>query len=102
MRILIAAAEVAPFARVGGLSDVAGSLAKEIADLGHEVSVFLPKYASIDDAAYGIDRAKGIGALSVPMGDETETVDVYEGTMPGSSAVRVFFHTFLNSGKLVI
>ena len=91
MRVLLAAAEVAPFARVGGLSDVAGALAKEVAGLGHDVSVFLPKYVAIDGAAYGLKPASGVGSLAVPMGASSERVEVHEAVMPGGPGVRVFF-----------
>ena len=70
MKILMASAEVAPFARVGGLSDVVGALSKAAAELGHEVSVFLPKYGSIDAESYGFTRLADPGALDVPMGEK--------------------------------
>ncbi len=91
MRIVMASAEVAPFARVGGLSDVVGALAKELAGMGHEVAVFLPRYASIDGEAYGIREVEGLGPLSVPMGDHDEEVTLYEGRMPGAESVAVYF-----------
>jgi len=47
MQIVFAASEAAPFAKTGGLADVVGSLPREIARLGHEVSVFLPLYRSV-------------------------------------------------------
>jgi len=48
MKILFASAEVAPFAKVGGLADVAGSLPKALAARGYEVKVLLPRYGMID------------------------------------------------------
>src|SRR3954452_17735355 len=47
MQIVFAASEAAPFAKTGGLADVVGALPREIAKLGHEVSVFLPLYAAV-------------------------------------------------------
>lgn len=91
MRILMASAEVAPFARVGGLSDVVGALSKDMAAAGHDVSVFLPKYASIDDAAFGIEPVDGAESIDVPMGSVTESVSLYRCAMPGGDDVSVYF-----------
>ncbi|MDE6432322.1 MAG: glycogen synthase GlgA [Opitutales bacterium] len=48
MNVLIASAESVPFAKVGGLADVVPNIAKSVLQLGHEVKVVLPLYASID------------------------------------------------------
>ena len=47
MKIVYLAGEVAPFFKTGGLADVMGALPKKMADLGHEVSVIMPKYDKI-------------------------------------------------------
>lgn len=47
MKIVMAAAECAPFAKAGGLADVLGALPKELSRLGHEITVIIPKYSLI-------------------------------------------------------
>lgn len=47
MNILFASFEATPFAKAGGLGDVAGSLPMEIAALGHDIRLIMPKYKSI-------------------------------------------------------
>ncbi|HEX4130898.1 MAG TPA: glycogen synthase GlgA [Pirellulales bacterium] len=44
MKILLAASEAVPFAKTGGLADVAGALPIELAKLGHEPVLFIPAY----------------------------------------------------------
>ncbi len=91
MRIVMASAEVAPFARVGGLSDVVGALSQAMSAMGHEVTVFLPKYSSIDDEKYGLKPVSGVSALRVRMGDRVDEVRLHETTMPGEGSARVIF-----------
>lgn len=44
LKILLASAEAAPFAKVGGLADVVSSLAKTLTREGHQVIVAIPAY----------------------------------------------------------
>jgi starch synthase len=49
VKVLFAVSECGPFAKSGGLADVAGSLPKELKKLGTDVRVILPKYGTIAD-----------------------------------------------------
>ena len=53
MKILFAAAEVDPFAKVGGLADVASSLPARLKEVGHDVRVVTPCHASSLEAMDG-------------------------------------------------
>jgi starch synthase len=72
VHIAFVSAEAAPYAKVGGLADVAGSLPQALAALGHEVTLFLPLHGSIDRARFGIP-AKG-PSRSVPFGGRNARV----------------------------
>jgi starch synthase len=47
INVLFASSEVFPFAKTGGLGDVAGSLPKAISKLGTDIRVVMPKYGMI-------------------------------------------------------
>lgn len=66
MKVLFAVSECGPFAKSGGLADVAGSLPKELINLGTDVRVMLPKYGTISEK-YKKDM-KRIKEFTVPVG----------------------------------
>jgi starch synthase len=47
VNILLVASEVTPFAKSGGLADVAGALPRALRRLGHDVRIVLPCYRSV-------------------------------------------------------
>jgi starch synthase len=86
MKILFVSSEVAPFAKSGGLADVAGALPKALRRRGHDVRVVMPLYAGIDWNA--LERLEG--AVPVPMWWGAARGGVRLGRLPGSD-VRVYF-----------
>ncbi len=70
MHIAFAASECIPFAKTGGLADVAGALPREIARLGHRVAVYMPLYARvrtrIEKERAGAELEYAIRSLTIP------------------------------------
>jgi starch synthase len=66
VKILFAVSECGPFAKSGGLADVAGSLPKELKSLGTDVRVILPKYGTISEEYKG--KMKKIKEFTVSVG----------------------------------
>lgn len=48
MHTVFVSAEVAPFAKAGGLADVASALPRALNALGVDVRVIMPKYRSVE------------------------------------------------------
>src|SRR5437660_9022826 len=84
-KILMVAAEAVPFAKEGGVADVIGSLPKELAALGHDVRIFLPRYGSIDPARWGLQHTGVVRVLLMVGG--YHTVSIWQTTLPGSSVI---------------
>lgn len=57
LKVLFLSAEVEPFAKVGGLADVAGSLPKALSGMGHDAKVVMPAYSMVvNDARWGAKK----------------------------------------------
>ena len=85
MRITFAASECVPFSKTGGLADVVGALPKALSALGHEVSVFLPRYRQTKLA----QSQTIIKSITIPFDDRYRFCSVLDG---GSQAgVRFYF-----------
>ena len=56
MRIVLAAGEAVPYCKTGGLADVAGTLARKLAALGHDVCLFIPKYRGLKNVPARLER----------------------------------------------
>ncbi len=80
MRILFCASEAVPYAKTGGLADVAGALPKALAKGGAEVMLALPKYKQV---GFQVEERIALG--------ENDFLTVGESPVEAIEGVKVLF-----------
>ena len=75
------ASEAVPFAKTGGLADVAGALPRALARLGHDVEVVIPRYR-------GVTAGERVGRITVTLGTQPLDAGVFAVSADG---VRTIF-----------
>ncbi len=79
LNILFVASEAVPFAKTGGLGDVAGALPRALAKLGHQVRLVMPYYGWLEGSAY---RFTDWLTIDVPMPGGSMRAPVLRGLLP--------------------
>ena len=85
MHIAFIASESVPFSKTGGLADVVGALPRALAALGHEISVYLPRYRH---TRIGGER-RVVESITVPFDDRYRFCSILTGE--GYPGVRFYF-----------
>ena len=85
MKIAFISSEAVPYAKTGGLADVAGALPKALEKLGCEVKLFIPKYSRIDEIKHKLHYNWEIGEIKIKINDEFRSVHLHQGKIPGSN-----------------
>lgn len=75
MNIIFAASECVPFSKTGGLADVVGALPKALVHLGHNVSVYLPRYKQTKL----VDAKTLLPSVTIPFDDQYRFCAVLDG-----------------------
>lgn len=84
MRVLEVASEAVPFAKTGGLADVAGALPAALARLGCDVTLMIPAYREALAKGLSIEST-GI-EFEVPIGTRRPLARILRAWLPGSAA----------------
>jgi starch synthase len=85
MHIAFAASECVPFSKTGGLADVVGALPRALAALGHQVSVYVPRYRQTKLN----DPQTVVRSITIPFDDKYRFCSVV--TAGAAAGVRFYF-----------
>jgi starch synthase len=78
MHIVFAASECVPFAKTGGLADVVGALPPELVKRGHQVTVYLPLYATVRPHLAG-EWKYAVRSITIPFEHYNRFVGIVDG-----------------------
>jgi starch synthase len=85
MHIAFVASECVPFSKTGGLADVVGALPKALANLGHQISVYIPRYRPTRP----YEPQLVVRSITVPFDDQYRFCSVVTGE--NTAGVRHYF-----------
>ena len=88
MNVMIASPEAVPFAKTGGLADVAGALPKYLHALDINACLVMPLYSKVTQSGVKLSKLKN--TVTVPIGDKVFEGAIWQGTIPDSE-VPVYF-----------
>ena len=71
LSILFVSSEVIPFAKTGGLADVSAALPLVVRELGHDIRIIMPKYATVSERRFKIHDIKRLTDMPIQLGEKT-------------------------------
>ncbi|MFH0856521.1 MAG: glycogen/starch synthase [bacterium] len=107
IKVLFVSAEAAPFAKVGGLADVAGALPPALKKLGVDIRIMMPLYGNIEKITdkNGITHIAGAGKkykikktienLKIKFGEKDEIINIYQINFNGAPFYFIDNENFL-------
>ncbi|HUW58706.1 MAG TPA: glycogen synthase GlgA [Planctomycetota bacterium] len=84
MNVMIVSPEAVPFAKTGGLADVAGALPKYLRALDVNACLVMPLYQNVTQSGVKLTKLKP--TVRVPLGDKVYEGALWQGTLPDSEA----------------
>src|ERR1700682_5112087 len=90
LKLCILSSEIVPYAKTGGLADVAGALLQELKQLGHDVRAFMPLYGSVRQARPELQPVPGLQDVGITIGATHYAFSVRTARYPGTEIVMYF------------
>jgi starch synthase len=90
LKLCVLSSEIMPYAKTGGLADVAGALLQELGQLGHDVRGFMPLYTSVRRVQSELQPVSGLENVVISIGPASYTYSVRTAKFPGTG-IPMFF-----------
>ncbi|MCG8373192.1 MAG: glycogen/starch synthase [Balneolales bacterium] len=90
MKILYAAAEISPFARMTYTADLLRFLPASLQDKGFEIRILLPKYGTINDRRNRLHEVIRLSGIEVEVGETKESMKIKVASIPNAK-LQVYF-----------
>lgn len=87
MQIVYAASECAPWARTGGLAEVIRALPRQIASLGHKVTVYIPYYRQVREQV--AEKRYAVRSITIPFQQYNRFACILDGGV--QDGVQMYF-----------
>jgi starch synthase len=84
VNILFVTAELAPFAKTGGLGDVSAALPRALARRGHDVRVFVPFYSRVSTDGRVFETVDAVRDVDLTLGSHRYRFSLLRSKLPGS------------------
>ena len=90
LKLCILSSEIVPYAKTGGLADVAGALLRELKGLGHDVRAFMPLYSVVRRSHPGLKPVPGVQQIPLRIGAAEYRFSLETTRLPGTE-LAVYF-----------
>jgi len=90
LKLCVLSSEIMPYAKTGGLADVAGALLRELKELGHDVRAFMPLYTSVRRGHSELQPVSGLENMGISIGPASYAYSVRSARLPGTE-IPMFF-----------
>jgi starch synthase len=90
LKLCVLSSEILPFAKTGGLADVAGALVQNLRLLGHDVHAFMPLYSVVRAAHHELQPVLGAQQIPLAIGGTEYRFSVQTASFPGTDVATYF------------
>ncbi|HEX3914400.1 MAG TPA: glycogen/starch synthase [Steroidobacteraceae bacterium] len=90
LKVCLLSSEIVPYAKTGGLADVAGALVRNLGGIGHDVRAFMPLYPVVRRNCRGLQPVPGAQRVKLAIGATEYGFSLMSADYPGSDSPVYF------------